>query len=133
MARVVLLPLLLLAALGLTAVHCIKGNTTAAKFKRCSACQLFVRELHDQVFQAADTKETILKQVNAMHVPVSACAANGCVPVPSQSRAASLLAQDAMGYKLRVPYAGSTVQVNDILDKVWRRTASVALPLLCRS
>ena len=23
-----------------------------------------------------------------------------------------------MGYKLRVPYAGSTVQVNDILEKV---------------
>ena len=26
-----------------------------------------------------------------------------------------------MGYKLRVPYAGSTVQVNDILEKVIAR------------
>jgi hypothetical protein len=32
-----------------------------------------------------------------------------------------------MGYKLRVPYAGSTVQVNDILEKVRSMTGSRVL------
>lgn len=70
MGRVVLLSLLLLlAAVNVTLVHCSKGNSTAAKYRRCSACQIFVQELHAQMSKSADTQETILKQV----MPVWPC------------------------------------------------------------
>ena len=114
MRRAALLLLLLLAAVNLALVHCSKSNSTAAKLKRCSACQIFVQELHNQMLTSSDTKETILKQVGAR-----CCAFRA----PLTRRR-----QDAMGYKLRVPYAGSTVQVNDILEKVrfYRAIAAAA-------
>ena len=72
MSRTALLSLLLLALANLAFVHCSKGNSTAAKLKRCSACQIFVRELHDQMSKSSDTKETILKQV-ALALPCRRC------------------------------------------------------------
>jgi hypothetical protein len=74
MSRAALLSLLLLALANLALVHCSKGNSTAAKLKRCSACQIFVQELHDQMSKSADTKETILKQVPAQALPAAAVA-----------------------------------------------------------
>ena len=62
MSRLALLSLLLLATVNLAFVQCSKSNITAAKLKRCSACQIFVQELHDQMLKSADTKETILLQ-----------------------------------------------------------------------
>ena len=62
MSRLALLSLLLLATVNLAFVQCSKSNSTAAKLKRCSACQIFVQELHDQMLKSADTKETILLQ-----------------------------------------------------------------------
>jgi hypothetical protein len=108
----VLLWLLLLTVANLTIVQCSKGNSTAAKHKRCSACQIFVHELHNQMAKSADTKDTILKQ--AMLTSNAAL----CPKVLHSSQRLTFNSQDAMGYKLRVPYAGSTVQVNDILEKV---------------
>jgi hypothetical protein len=65
MCRAQLLSLVLLIIANLTLVQCMKGNGTAAKHKRCSACQVFVQELHSQMAKSADTKDTILKQVVA--------------------------------------------------------------------
>ena len=64
MARAALLSLVLFIVVNVTVVHCSKGNVTAAKHKRCSACQVFVQELHNQMEKSADTKDTILKQAN---------------------------------------------------------------------
>ncbi len=80
MGRAVLLWLLLLTAVNLTLVHASKGNSTAARHKRCSACQIFVQELHNQMAKSADTKDTILKQV------IPASNATPCASVPPSSQ-----------------------------------------------
>jgi hypothetical protein len=70
MGRALLLLFLFLIAVNLTVVHCSKGNITTAKHKRCSACQVFVQELHSQMAKSADTKDTILKQVTTISAAV---------------------------------------------------------------
>jgi uncharacterized membrane protein len=66
MGRAVLFVFLLLAIVNLACVLGSKSNSTATKFQRCSACQIFVKELHDQMSKAANTEETILKQAAAL-------------------------------------------------------------------
>ena len=80
MGRAVLLWLLLLTAANLTIVRASKGNSTAARYKRCSACQIFVQELHNQMAKSADTKDTILKQV------IPASDATPCANFPRSSQ-----------------------------------------------